>query len=243
MKRVILHIGDTVIPVPLDPDLLYLAAQAQQSNIVQDIYRIQSQRNLQREFDDSTGDAEFKEEDHPRGEGGKFAAVSFKKGTKCPSGVCNVPFKSYKPPEDWSNVRGQRLEEEPPGQTTSSGLIMQEKDGRVWLVKPTNSYGGYKYTFPKGQIDKGLHSQANAIKEAWEESGLKGRIQSHAGDYGGTTGTTRYYMAEREGGHPHDHGWESEGVVLVPPKDLPKYLNMPRDIKIMNDIFGDKIKE
>jgi 8-oxo-dGTP pyrophosphatase MutT (NUDIX family) len=187
-------------------------------------------------------DAEFKEEEHPRGEGGKFAkAQHFTKGTEAPPHVNNIPLKSYNEPDVWNSVGGQNREiDEPPGATTSSGLIMQEKDGRVWIVKPTNAYGGYEYTFPKGRVEKGMHPQANAIKETFEESGLKGKIIKHAGDYGGTTGTTRYYMAEREGGHPHDYHWESEGVSLVHPKELLKYLNMPRDRKIVADLFGIK---
>lgn len=45
MKRIILHIGDQVFPVPLDPDLLSLALNARQQNVIQDIYRIQAERD------------------------------------------------------------------------------------------------------------------------------------------------------------------------------------------------------
>jgi 8-oxo-dGTP pyrophosphatase MutT (NUDIX family) len=185
---------------------------------------------------------DFKEAEHPRDKGGKFTSVHFKKELEPSSSHINgVELKSWTPPKNWENVPGQQHSVEPEtGGHTSSGVIMREKDGRVWLVKPTNSYGGYNYTFPKGGLEKGLHSQANAIKEAYEESGLKAKIVGHAGDYKGTTGSTRYYWAEREGGHPHDHGWESEAVVLIPPNRLHRYLNMPRDIKIMEDLFGKK---
>lgn len=173
--------------------------------------------------------------------------MHFAKGQKTIQPSLNgVDFKSYKPPKDWSNVSGQDHSiKEPPihnphGLNVSTGLVMHEPDGRVWLAKPANAYGGYKHTFPKGGLEKGLHPQANAIKEAYEETGLKGRITGHAGDAEGTTSITRYYHATREAGDPREHGWESEGVVLAHPDNLHKYLNMPRDKKFAREKLGAK---
>jgi hypothetical protein len=70
---VFLHLRDGVykvrdqggIPVPLDPDLLFLAENAKQQNIIQELYRVQMERNRSRHM---FGD--WEESDHPRGQPG-----------------------------------------------------------------------------------------------------------------------------------------------------------------------------
>src|SRR6185312_15342658 len=129
-------------------------------------------------------------------------------GYTVPKELNGVAFKRYKPPKNWANVPGQKKNlKEPPfdvprDMRASSGVVIHEPDGRVWLIKPTKGFGGYYYTFPKGGIDEGLSPQANAIKEAYEETGLKVRITGFAGDYEGDTSVTRLYHAVREGGTP-----------------------------------------
>ena len=156
-----------------------------------------------------------------------------------------VAFEPWHPPADWSTVGGQKDLGEPEpqlpkGKKLSSGLIMREPDGRVWIVKPSGKFGGYKGTFPKGGVEKGLSPQANAIKEVFEETGLKGKIVSFAGDYEGDTSLTRYYIAEREGGTPTQHKSETANVILAPPGKLGEFLNRSRDKKIAAEhLAGD----
>jgi 8-oxo-dGTP pyrophosphatase MutT (NUDIX family) len=201
---------------------------------------------LEKAFDRITGvrvhvHDDWVESEHKRSKGGQFGsgAAHFKEGDPDPPDLHGVPFKPFKPPADWSKVEGQADISEPPlnskGKKVGAGLLMREPDGRVWIIKPTNAYGGYKYTFPKGGREKGHSLQATAIKEAFEESGLKGRIVGHAGDYEGDTSMTRYYHAVREGGTPTGHGWESEGVSLVPHHQLHAFLNRGRDRKIASE--------
>lgn len=149
-----------------------------------------------------------------------------------------VPFKPWRAPADWASVEGQADIGEPEfkvsdGKKAASGVIIREPDGRLWLVQPRGGYGGYEATFPKGGVEEGLSLQANAIKEAYEESGLKVRIVGHAGDHDGDMTTTRYYYAEREGGTPSKHEDESEGVVLVPKAKAADFLNRKRDRSIL----------
>lgn len=107
----------------------------------------------------------------------------------------------------------------PKGLAAAAGVLILEADNRVWLVCPTNRYGGYSVTFPKGRLD-GKTLQATAIAEAHEESGLHVRLVRHLIDVRRTTTYTRYYLAERIGGTPADMGWESQCVMLVPPTQL-----------------------
>ena len=161
-----------------------------------------------------------------------------------PSSLNGVRFAPWAAPttrEGWAGVAGQKpdLEEPPlPAGHVSAGVLMREPDGRVWLVRPKHGFGGYDHTFPKGGVEKGLSPQATAIKEAFEESGLRAEITGYAGDYQGDTSTTRLYHAKRVGGTPLDHGWETEGVSLVKPEQLHDYLNRRRDRKVAHEHLG-----
>ena len=63
----------------------------------------------------------------------------------------------------------------PAGMKAASGVVIEEADGRVWLIAPTNQFGGYNASLPKGTAEDELSLQGNALKEAFEETGLKSR--------------------------------------------------------------------
>ena len=88
----------------------------------------------------------------------------------------------------------------------------------------------------KGFVKSRLNLFANAIKEAHEETGLRIRLTGHAHDSERTTSMTRYYHAERIGGHPSDMGWETQAVHLVPKDQLEDHLNSPLDKDIARKI-------
>ena len=112
-----------------------------------------------------------------------------------------------------------------PGKKAAAGVVIEEPDGRVWLCAPTNGFGGYAATWPKGTAEKELSLQANAIKEAFEETGLRIRITGFIGDFDRTTSKARMYRAVRVGGTPVAMGWESQAVHLCPKGDLYEHLN------------------
>ncbi len=117
----------------------------------------------------------------------------------------------------------------------SSGAVIVEPDGRLWLVEPKNNFGGYQNTFPKGTHEAGLTLQQNAHKEVHEETGLHIKIKSVLGDFKGDLSTTRYYMAERVGGDPRAHRPdETSAVKLVTKEDARKILNRKRDQKVLD---------
>lgn len=141
-------------------------------------------------------------------------------------------------PEDrseWAQVDGilsalvePRLEVAP-GKGPAAGAVIEESDGRIWVVRPTNGYAGYVCTFPKGRAKGGLSLQATAIKECFEESGLRIAITGFLIDVDRGQTTTRYYRARRIGGTPVDCGWESQAVGLVPKNRLVAQLNAAID--------------
>lgn len=171
------------------------------------------------------------------------AVAVFVPGGPVPAELNGIPVASWgdAPTTDagWAQVEGLNpdLAESPmkvtPGLKASAGVVLVEPDGRVWLVHPTNGFGGYRATWPKGRVEGGLSLQGTACREAWEESGFKVRITGLLGDFLRTTSVTRYYLAERTGGSPSEAGWETQGCTLAPLDALPELLNGAADKPVL----------
>lgn len=170
------------------------------------------------------------------------AAATFVPDGDTPMSLNGVPMTAWRDHprtvEGWDYLDGINDElEEPPfevpvGKAASAGVIIEEPDGRIWLTAPTNQFGAYKASFPKGTADDELSLQAVALKEAFEETGLKVEITGFVGDFDRTTSKVRMYRARRVGGTPALCGWESQAVHLVPKGQLYDYLNMWPDHSI-----------
>lgn len=128
----------------------------------------------------------------------------------------------------------------PPYKKHAAGVVIEESDGRIWLMSPSNSHGGYINTLPKGQVDPGASKQATAIKEAFEESGLHVELTEFLIDTDRTTSYTRYYRAKRIGGNPADMGWESQAIHLVPRNMLNLYLTHQSDQPLLKLLLKEK---
>lgn len=167
------------------------------------------------------------------------AVATFVPGGAVPAELHGVPLSPWadhpKTDEGWEYYDGvdDDLDEPPlhvpPGMKISAGVIVEEPDGRVWLTHPTNQFGGYQASFPKGTAEPGMSLQATALKEAFEETGLKLRIVGFVGDFKRTTSVARMYRAVRVGGTPAAMGWESQAVSLCPKGKLYDLLNMATD--------------
>lgn len=176
------------------------------------------------------------------------STVTVTPGSAVPAALNGIPFAPWadapKTEQEWENVPGQADIDEPPleiplGKKAATGVVVMEPDGRVWVVCPTNAFGGYENTFPKGKHDNDEMSlQANAVKECFEESGLQVEIDSFLGDMVRTTSVARYYLARRVGGTPSAMGWESQAVQLVPKKKLAAHMDTAMDKKIAGWVEG-----
>ena len=180
----------------------------------------------------------------------KDATATFTPGGDTPKSLHGVAMKPWKDapttPEGWNRVTGQNPSvdadhpfEAHPTKHTGAGVMVIEKDGRIWLTKPTNHFGGYQQTFPKGTVEDGINLQASAIKEAFEETGLQVKITGILGDFERTTSKARYYIAERVGGTPKEMGWESQAIRLATFKDAKKLLNNQIDKDILDSLDGE----
>jgi 8-oxo-dGTP pyrophosphatase MutT (NUDIX family) len=128
----------------------------------------------------------------------------------------------------------------PPGMRAAAGAVVIENDGRVWLVSPSNGFGGYSATFPKGRLDAGGTLQGTlqdtAVREVFEESGLVVRLEAFLLDVSRTQTHSRYYIARRVGGNPAQMGWESQAVHLVPAARLQELAVHPNDAAIIRAV-------
>lgn len=178
------------------------------------------------------------------------AVATFVPDGDVPMSINGIPIRRWqdhpRTVEGWEFVEGvnESLHEPPlvlpPGKNASSGVIIEESDGRVWVIHPTNQFGGYDASFPKGSAEPELSLQANAVKEAFEESGLQVEIVGHIGDFERTTSVARMYLARRVSGDPTASGWESQAVSLVPKEKLYGILNMWPDHPIAESIGAGK---
>lgn len=121
----------------------------------------------------------------------------------------------------------------PPGFRAAAGTVIVEDDGRVWLVAPSNGFGGYRATFPKGRVDPGGTLQQTALREAFEESGLVVGLAAFLLDVRRTQTYTRYYVARRLAGSPAAMGWETQAVHLVPRTELERIAAHPNDAGVI----------
>lgn len=83
-----------------------------------------------------------------------------------------------------------------------------------------------------------MSPQATAIREAFEEAGLKVKITGFLADSERTETYTRYYLAQRIGGTPAAMGWESQAVHLVPRADLDKFLHHTNDKPLLEALLS-----
>jgi 8-oxo-dGTP pyrophosphatase MutT (NUDIX family) len=159
-----------------------------------------------------------------------------------PEELNGIPFMEWtRAPEgdgDWERLATQTAMDEPPfslpkDKKPAAGVVVEELDGRLWLVAPSNGFGGYTATFPKGTVEAGSSRQATALREALEEAGLQVEITGFLADVERSTSYTRYYRARRLGGNPALMGWESQAVMLVPINKLGDYLTNPYDIPVL----------
>lgn len=172
------------------------------------------------------------------------AAVTFVPGSACSGELNGVRLAPCARDEvDTACAHADALAfDEPPyvlpaGMRAAAGAVVREDDGRIWLVAPSNGFGGYDTTFPKGRVESGLPLRATAIREVWEESGLLVEPVAWLGDFRRTQTYTRFYVARRMGGHPAQMGWESQAVHLVTPAQARALLNRDTDHAVLEALL------
>jgi 8-oxo-dGTP pyrophosphatase MutT (NUDIX family) len=174
------------------------------------------------------------------------ASVTFIPNSSCDAHLNGVGLAAWAPHSDaadvWRDLATPAVMEPrytlPAGKQAAAGGVVVEPDGRIWLVAPSNGFGGYRATFPKGRVDAGASLQATAIKEVWEESRLQVRLTAYLGDFSRTQTYTRFFVARRVGGHPAAMGWESQAVHLTTVSEAYRLLNRTTDHEVLDALVA-----
>jgi 8-oxo-dGTP pyrophosphatase MutT (NUDIX family) len=97
-------------------------------------------------------------------------------------------------------------------QADSYGGVLVDASGKVLLREPTQHFGQYVWTFPKGRCDVGETPRAAAQREVLEETGYASQILAPIPKvFGGTTSTTVFFLM-RPVGEPAAFGWETASI-------------------------------
>lgn len=140
-----------------------------------------------------------------------------------------IEFKKQKN-IDWASIKDKPVTEPAlpaltGGKTQSAGMVVVEDDGRVWMYKPSGSWGGVTCGFPKGGLNAGETLQQAAMREMFEETGIVAEVQDYLGDMVGGYTQTRFYVGKRVGGAPWASGHESASVLLGTVDEAAKLLD------------------
>jgi SPP1 gp7 family putative phage head morphogenesis protein len=133
------------------------------------------------------------------------------------------------------------------GKTDSYGAVIFDSQGRVLLREPTNHYGGYAWTFPKGTLETGSTPLKTAIKEVAEESGHKIQILSALpGKYKGTTSDLGMYVARSKSYNPKwmdketfQTRWATKEEAIQLISQSTNKTGRARDLKILQGAFDE----
>ncbi len=82
---------------------------------------------------------------------------------------------------------------------SAGGLVYRRRDGRVSVVLAARRHpesGALVWTIPKGHLEAGESSEAAAVREVREETGLAAAVEDRLGD------VTYFYVRRDEKGRP-----------------------------------------
>lgn len=81
------------------------------------------------------------------------------------------------------------------GKKLSCGGVVVDGRGRLLLRKSAGGFDGTGWNFPKGRPNAGETPEQAALREVWEETGVKATIIAPIpGEYAGETTINRYWL-------------------------------------------------
>jgi ADP-ribose pyrophosphatase YjhB (NUDIX family) len=125
----------------------------------------------------------------------------------------------------WRRVRGT-------GKWASAGGVVVDDRDRIALVRQRDRKSRPCWTLPKGRIDAGESAETAALREVYEESGLRARIIRPLLLHEGRLHFTYYFeMAlEKDDGR---HDAETEEVRFVSVVEATRMIDSRRDLHVL----------
>ena len=129
-----------------------------------------------------------------------------------------------------------------PGKWASYGGVIFDDEGRVLLRRPANDFDGAKWTFSKGQPDKGESPEAGARREVREETGYEVSLLAPIpGGFDGTSSTTYYWVMRARHQIAEPDPKETQALVWCTPdearariKQSPNPKKWKRDLAVLD---------
>lgn len=124
---------------------------------------------------------------------------------------------------------------------SSAGGILFDKRGRIALVRQRDRKGRWRWTLPKGRIDRGETAEEAALREVYEESGMRARIVRPIALHEGRLHFTHFFeMAlERDDGI---HDRETKEVRLVSLAEAADLMVSRRDRQILRHLIEVRMR-
>ncbi len=127
----------------------------------------------------------------------------------------------------------------------SYGGVVINQDGQVLLREPDGHYGGYVWTFAKGEPSPGETIEQTALREVFEETGVKGQIVAKIpGVFRGSTTDNEYFlMALKEDAKQFGH--ETKAVRWVTQSEAEELISQTlcstgktRDLQVLGAAYA-----
>lgn len=140
----------------------------------------------------------------------------------------------------------------PSGKKVAYGGVVFDPMGRILLREPRNHFNGYVWTFPKGRPEPGEYPEAAALRETFEETGVKATIlRPVPGEFVGGTTVNRYFLmdAPANSGTITANDPETQAIRWVTPVDAVALIKMTtnakgreRDLNVLQSALAEREK-
>jgi 8-oxo-dGTP pyrophosphatase MutT (NUDIX family) len=125
---------------------------------------------------------------------------------------------------------------EVPGKWASAGGVVLDRRGRIAVVRQRNRRGRWRWTLPKGRIDPGETTEAAALREVYEESGLQARIVRPLVRHDGRLHFTYFFEMTLER-NDAVYECETKEVRFVTLVEAAKLLRARRDLRVLRQLL------
>jgi 8-oxo-dGTP pyrophosphatase MutT (NUDIX family) len=129
-------------------------------------------------------------------------------------------------------VRTTRAVTLPAEKWSSAGGIVENARGEIAIVLQRDRRRALRWTLPKGRIDAGETAETAALREVYEETGLRARIVRPLGVHEGPRHFTHYFemlLISDDGEHDH----ETKEVRFVSLTEAARAVKSRRDLTVL----------